>query len=229
MNPFSISDVYLDKNGRRTLDINPLSENYCSFDCVFCPLGRTKVKTDKTFSFNETESFIKRLEAILKTEKIDIVFINPDGESLANNRILDVINLIKKYKANVKLLSNGYIFNIEEFKHILNQCDEIIGELAVTNEKDFQKLQRPINGYTLENYISNMEEFNNQYNGKFILDITILKNYSDDYDSIQKFKNAINMIKPDEIYVETPSKGKLGKAFGVSEEKLKEISSHLKH
>lgn len=53
MKPFSIGEVYLNKNNERIRDINPLPENYCSFDCVFCPLGRTKVKTDKTFNFKE--------------------------------------------------------------------------------------------------------------------------------------------------------------------------------
>jgi len=158
MKLFSIGKVYLNENKEKekVVDINPLPENYCSFDCVFCSLGRTKVKTDKSFDFKEIEGLLHRLEEILKKENIDIVFINPDGDILAQSKILDVIKLIKKYNVKVKTISNGYLFNRHEYKNILNNCDEIIGELAVTNEEHFQKIQRPLKGYTLEKYISNM-------------------------------------------------------------------------
>jgi wyosine [tRNA(Phe)-imidazoG37] synthetase (radical SAM superfamily) len=91
MEGFSISNVYVE-NGCNVIDINPLPEDYCSFDCVFCPLGRTAVKTDKMFFFKETKEFINRLREVLHNNKVDIVFINPDGE------LIDVIRLIKKFK-----------------------------------------------------------------------------------------------------------------------------------
>lgn len=227
MKAFSIGEIYLNKNKEKVVDINPLPENYCSFDCVFCPLGRTKVKTEKTFDFKETEVFLDNLEELLKNQNIDIVFINPDGESLTNSRILHIINLIKKYNVKVKIISNGYLFNRDEYKNILNTCDEVIGELAVTSEELFHKVQRPLQGYTFEDYVSNMENFNKQYNGKFILDITILKNYSDSNEDIETFKKIIKRIKPDEILVQTPDEWKFKKAFGIDKERLKEIENQL--
>ena len=92
MKAFSISEIYLNDIGESTIDINPLPKNYCSFDCIFCPLGRTEVKTDKSFNFGETNSFLIKLENILKKFKIQNVFINPNGETLANDNILNIIN-----------------------------------------------------------------------------------------------------------------------------------------
>lgn len=227
MKPFSIGEVYLNENKEKVVDINPLPKNYCSFDCVFCPLGRTKVKTDMTFDFKEAEVLLDNLEKLLKNKDIDIIFINPDGEALAYSRVLDIINIIKKYNVRVKIISNGYLFNRKEYKNILNQCDEVIGELAVTSEEHFQKIQRPIRGYTFEEYVSNMESFNKQYKGKFILDITILKNYSDSNEEVEKFKEFIKRIKPDEILVQTPDKEKFKKAFGICESRLKDIENQL--
>ena len=34
-------------------------------------------------------------------------------------------------------------------------CEEVIGEIKVISNEDFQKIQRPIEGYTFENHISN--------------------------------------------------------------------------
>lgn len=227
MKAFSIGKVYVDENMDKVVDINPLPENYCSFDCVFCPFGRTQVKMDQTFDFKEMDVFLGDLEELLKDKTIDVVFINPNGESLANERILDVIQLIKKHAVKVKILSNGYVFNRQEYKEALNLCDHVIGEFAVTNEEHFQKLQRPLQGYTFEKYVSNMEKFNKQYKGTFVLDITILKNYSDSNENVEKFKEIIRRIKPDEIIVQTPDEGELKEAFGINAARLKEIENQL--
>lgn len=226
MKAFSISEIYLNDIGEKSIDINPLPKNYCSFDCVFCPLGRTEVKTDKSFDFEETNSFLIKLEKILKEEKIQHVFIDPDGEALANDSILNVIRLIKSYSARLKLLSNGYLMNKDKYKEILNQCDEVVGELAVTSEEKFQKIQRPLEGYSLKEYVSNMKIFNDQYNGKFILDITILKNISDTDEDVEKFRKFIKIINPNEIFLETP-RGKFKSTLGISEERMSEITNKI--
>lgn len=226
MEGFSISKVYI-SSGCKTVDINPLPENYCSFDCVFCPLGRTVVKSEDKFYFKETEEFINRLKDVINENEVECVFINPDGEGLANAELIDIIRIIKEKNVKVKFLSNGYILNKEEYRETLSLCDEIIGELAVTNERDFHKLLRPLDGYFLEEYVNNMAGFKKWFKGKFILDITIIKNYSDSDESIELFREMIKKISPDEVFFETPDEDRFKGAFQVSEERLKEIKKVL--
>lgn len=228
MDAFSISNIYEDENSRRVVDINPLSGNYCSFDCVFCPLGRTKVKTEDSFFFEETEGFIERLDNTLKGNDIDVVFINPNGESLANRDLIKVIEVIKNHGVKVRLLSNGYILNKEEYKETLSMCDEVIGELAVVEEEDFQRIQRPIEGYTLDKYVNNMASFKKWYKEKFIIDITILKGYSDSDEAVEKLKKYILRINPDEVSAGMTSNEKVWNTLGVSQERLRIINNELK-
>lgn len=227
MDPFSISEIYLNEHNERVIHINPLPENCCTFDCVFCPLGKTKVKTDEPLDFNETEDFLTRLEDVLKNKDMDLVFIDPDGDMFAQGRVSEIVQMIKEHDLKVRIISNGYLFNRVENRPVLNMCDEVIGELAVTKEEDFQKLQRPLPGYTLEELVSNMAKFNSQYQGQFILDITILKDYSDSDADIERFKKFIRQIRPDELDVHTPTKEPLGSAFGIDSAMLQEITDQL--
>jgi len=227
MKPFSISEIYLNKDNERVIDINPLPENYCTFDCVFCPLGRTKVKTANPRDFKETDTFMEKLGKVLDHEDIDLVFINPDGELFAQERIAEIIQLIKSYGSKVRIISNGYLFNREEYIPVLISCDEVIGELAVTTEDNFQKLQRPLPGYTLEDLVLNMTAFNGQYQSKFILDITILKGHSDSDEDVERFQEFIRQIRPDELNVHSPTKGPLASAFGINSARLQEITDQL--
>lgn len=223
MESFSISKVYKDKHGISTIDISPLSHKCCSFDCVFCPLGKTILKTDNISPFEDTKKFIHRLELTLDSNLIQAVFINPNGEAMANGELLDIVELIRIKGKYIRILTNGYILNNPENREVLELCQAVIGELFVTKEEDFQKLCRPIIGYTLDNHIKNMIEFKKWFKGKFTLDITLIKNYSDSDASVDKLREIVDMIKPDEVNLETPDKDKFKGAFTVDDDKLNHI------
>jgi len=226
MSIFSYKDIYIE-DGLRVLEVNILPEKHCNFDCIFCPIGRSYNKVDTARSFEGMEDSLRELESILENNKADLVFINAKGEALVNERIEDVIGLIKSKGLPVRLLSNGYLLGKNEYLNIANMCEEVIGEIKVISEADFQKLQRPIDGYTLEEHISNMVNFNEQYKGKFILEITILKGYNDTEESIQKIKSVIGKISPDRLIIERMNDERFKPKYGISDERLNQISRFL--
>ncbi len=226
MSFFSYKDIYIE-DGKRVLEMNILPEKYCNFDCIFCPIGRSYNKVDTIQSFEGIEDSLRELESKLENNEVDLVFINSKGEALVNEKIEEVIGLIKGKGLPVRLLSNGYLLGKEEYLKIANMCEEVIGEIKVISEADFQKLQRPIEGYTLEEHILNMISFNNQYKGKFILEITIIKGYNDTDEAIRKMKGVIDEIAPDKIIIERMNDERFKKKLGIDDERLNEISRVL--
>ncbi|MFL0268089.1 radical SAM protein [Candidatus Clostridium radicumherbarum] len=226
MGGFSYKDIYIE-DGRRVLEINILPEKYCNFDCIFCPIGRSQNKMDTQKSFDEVESSLKELESKIEDTKAELIFINSKGEAFVNDKIADIVDFIKDKVIPVRLLSNGYLLGREEYIETANKCDEVIGEIKVVEEEDFQKVQRPIEGYTLAEYISNMVSFNRQYKGKFIFEVTIIKGYNDDEESVQKLKNVIKEISPSKIIIERMDDERFKKKFGITDERFEEISNVL--
>lgn len=226
MNNFTYKDVYIEE-GKKVLEVNILPEKHCNFDCIFCPIGRSKNKVDTQKSFDEIDISLAELNKKIDETKAELVFINSKGEAFINDKILDIIDFIKNKGVSVRLLSNGYLLGREKFIKIANKCDEIVGEIKVITEDDFQKVQRPIDGYTLEKYINNMISFNKQYKGRFIFDVTIIKGYNDDEESVEKLKEVIKQISPDKIIVARMDDDIFKKKLGISDEKFKEISQEL--
>ncbi|GAA0071123.1 hypothetical protein UT300003_26470 [Clostridium sardiniense] len=226
MGNFTYKDIYIEDK-KRVLEVNILPEKHCNFDCIFCPIGRTQNKVDTQESFDKIDSSLIELERMIDDRKADLVFINSKGEALVNDKIDDIIDLIKGKNIPVRLLSNGYLLDRDEYIKIANKCDEVIGEIKVITEEDFQKVQRPIEGYTLEEYISNMISFNKQYKGKFIFEITIIKGYNDDDESIEKIKNIIKEISPNEVIVVRIDDEIFKEKLGISDERFEEISNEL--
>lgn len=226
MNNFTYKNVYIEE-GKKVLEVNILPEKHCNFDCIFCPIGRSKNKVDTQKSFDEIDISLAELNKKIDETKAELVFINSKGEAFINDKILDIIDFIKNKGVSVRLLSNGYLLGREEFIKIANKCDEIVGEIKVITEEDFQKVQRPIDGYTLEKYINNMISFNKQYKGGFIFEVTIIKGYNDDEESVEKLKEVIKQISPDKIIVARMDDDIFKKKLGISDEKFKEISQEL--
>ncbi|GLC31746.1 radical SAM protein [Clostridium omnivorum] len=226
MSGFSYKDIYIE-DGKKVLEVNILPEKYCNFDCIFCPIGRSQNKVDTQKSFDEMDNPLEELEGMIKNTKAEIIFINSKGEAFVNDKIGDIIDFIKAKGLPVRLLSNGYLLGRDENIKIANKCDEVVGEIKAITEEDFQKIQRPIEGYTLAEYISNMVSFNKQYKGKFIFEITIIKGYNDDEESIQKIKNFIKEISPDKIIIERMEDERFIKKLGITDERFEEISKKL--
>ncbi|MDZ4993476.1 radical SAM protein [Clostridium perfringens] len=226
MNNFTYKDIYIE-DGKRILEINVLPEKYCNFDCIFCPIGRSKNKIDTQRSFDEIDKSLIELENMINDTNPELIFINSKGEALINDKIGDIIDFIKSKGLPVRLLSNGYILGKDEYIKVANKCDEVIGEIKVIKEEDFQKVQRPIEGYTLEEYISNMASFNKQYNGKFIFEITIVKGYNDDPASVNKLKDVIKALSPNKVIVARIDDDIFKKKLGISDERFEEISREL--
>ena len=123
----------------------------------------------------------------------------------------------------MRLLSNGYFLGREKFGAIANLCEEIVAEIKTVRDQDFKKLQRPVFGYCLEEYVENLVSFRQQYQGKFLFEITIVKKYNDDPQSIQWLMDTAARINPDRLMIVELDGEKVRKTLGVGEERLEEI------
>ncbi len=226
MSGFSYKEIYIEE-GKRILEVNILPDKYCNFDCIFCPIGRSHNKVDTPQSFGNMEESLNELKGMMEDTKAELVFINSKGEALVNDKLHDIIKLIKGMGVPVRLLSNGYLLGKDEYIKLANMCDEVIGELKTITEEDFKKIQRPIEGYTIEEYISNMILFNKQYKGRFIFELTVIKGYNDTDKSINKIKNIIDELSPDKIIIERMNDEKFKKKLGISDERYEEICKVL--
>ena len=139
MGSFSHKEIYVE-DGKRVLEVNILPEKYCNFDCIFCPVGRSQNKADEQKSFGDIDSSLIELGHMIENTKAELVFINSKGEALLNNKIIDIIAFIKSKSLPVRLLSNGYLLGKDQYRQIANMCDEVVGEIKVITEEDFQKL-----------------------------------------------------------------------------------------
>jgi len=222
-----VKKVYTDSENRKVMEINILPSKCCTFKCVFCPIGQAGEQAEGVFHFGETGPFLSSLEERTDAEKPDMLFINSMGESFANDQLEEIIALAKGKNVKVSLYTNGYPLGNAEFSRIASLCDEVSGEIKAVDEPSFQKLQRPLPGYSLETYLGNMTRFRESYKGRFTVYVTLIKGNNDDPYSVEWIRKALQLLNPDVVVFETFTDEKFGKVFGIPDEKLKEIKQAL--
>ncbi len=223
---FTYKEAYYEAD-KKVLEVNILPEKHCNFDCIFCPIGRSTHKGDTPLNFDASEDALSVLAHKIDVITPDLVFINSMGEALVHDEVKEVIALIQSKNVAVRLLTNGYLLGTQLYVDIANSCEEVIGEIKVITEEAFQKVQRPMEGYTLEAYIDNMATFSKQYDGVFILEVTIIKGYNDDDQSIENMKAIIKRIAPTRIIVARIEDAPFDKKLGLSDERFDAIAERL--
>lgn len=227
MDTFFYKEPY-EENGKTVLEVNLFPDKYCNFNCIFCPVSRklTHKQTAAPVHLEDVTPAIRDLRQRLHDVQPDLVFINSLGEALLLPELESIIDTIHDAGIPVRLLSNGFLYGNPDYARLASRCEEVIGELKMAHEGAFQKAQRPIPGYTLHQHIENMVRFRKTYSGCFHLEITIVKGYSDDPDSLDIFRAAVKSLQPDVLHVVT-LEAPFDKVLAISPERLEEITHFL--
>jgi wyosine [tRNA(Phe)-imidazoG37] synthetase (radical SAM superfamily) len=91
----------------RSLGVELVPYKTCSFDCVYCQLGKTTPKTVERREWVPIEVVVEQLEARLSS-KPDYITLGGSGEPTLHSRIGELIVRIKAFATTpVAILTNG--------------------------------------------------------------------------------------------------------------------------
>ena len=212
---------------RKVLQIDSNPVKVCCFNCVFCPVGKTSIRTTEVQHICDAplEEMKQEIDAMIEREQPDFVYLHAGGEAVLADHTVPLIHHIKSKQIPIQLLSTGAMLGDPRYMEIANLCEEVSAEFRCSDDRMLQKLQRPAPGITLETYIENLAKFQAQYPGKLILEVASIRRYNDNDEALQKICEHLRKIKPDEaIAVRYDHYPKFIKAFGVDDETL----AHMK-
>ena len=186
----------------RSLGVDLISgEKNCTFDCIYCQLGKTVRHIIKRGIFVPTSGIIRELESLPALE-LDYITLSGRGEPTLAANLGEVITEIKKrFERPVAVLTNSSLMHEEQVRKELSLADLVVAKLDAPNEKLFQIINQPTNGITLSLIINGIKSFHEEYPGKLALQVMFIpqnKDYATD------LANLAKIINPVEVEVNTP-------------------------
>jgi wyosine [tRNA(Phe)-imidazoG37] synthetase (radical SAM superfamily) len=188
-----------------SLGIDLIPNKNCSFDCIYCQLGRTRNKTIERKEYLPTEEILQGIKDVLKREKnIDYLTFSGSGEPTLHSKIGDLINEVKKItKIPVAVLTNGSLLFIPDVQKQIAGADVVLPTLCTSNQETLKRINRPHSSLRIEKIIQGQISFRKMYQGKIWLEVMLVRGINDVPEEIEKLKAVIEKIAPDKIHLNT--------------------------
>lgn len=208
-----------------SLGIDPISDKkkICSFDCVYCQLGKTELYTRKRKVFIPTEKIIEEIRSLPPLEADHITFSGRGEPTLAKNLGEMIAGVKRIRKEPVAVLTNASLLYEEEVREDLLQADFVVVKLDVCFEELFKKVNKPVRGIDLLKVTEGIKKFVSDHHGKCALQIMFIK-ANEKY--VKEMVRLAKRIGADEIQLNTPLRSCAVRP--LSEKKMEEIRKCFK-
>jgi wyosine [tRNA(Phe)-imidazoG37] synthetase (radical SAM superfamily) len=185
------------------VDIVPFK--ICTLDCVYCQLGSTTQKTTDRAEYVSPELVLAELrETLAQGLKADFITIGGSGEPTLNSRLGELIDGVKKITdIPVALLTNGTLFYRPDVRADCAKADVVLPSLDAGDKHAFDQINHPHEDIIIENLISGLCVFRNEFTGQIWLEVFFIEGINTDGSQIAKIKEAIEQIRPDKVQLNT--------------------------
>ena len=190
-----------------SLGVDLVPYKTCSFDCIYCDLGRTTHKTADRESFVNATEIKVELEKVLPSLKRppDYITLSGSGEPTLNREIGEIIRSIKEMTSvPLAVLTNGSLLFIGEVRDHLLDADVVLPSLDAVTPITFRTMNRPHGSLQIDKIISGLVDFRKEYRGQIWLEIVFCKAINDWKEEVAKLREVVEEVEPDRIQLNTP-------------------------
>ena len=210
-----------------SLGIDPICQRkVCSFDCIYCQLGMTTVKTIERKDFVSPQNVSEDLKkALQETETPSAVTFSGTGEPELALNLRKLIHEARKLtppEIPIVILTNSSLMSQQKVRKDLSQADTVIAKLDAPNEKLFQTINRPHPDIDYHKMIDGMKKFRQEFEGKYSIQMMFLQ---ENKDFAREMASTAMGLKPDEIQLDTPLRP--SKTLPLTPQEMKEVTNHF--
>jgi wyosine [tRNA(Phe)-imidazoG37] synthetase (radical SAM superfamily) len=215
----------------RSLGIDLVPHKICTYDCVYCQIGKTTEKTLSRKEYVRVKEIMEEVARFLKegAASIDHLSLTGSGEPTLHSQIRSVIEGIKAITSiPVAVITNGSLLYEGEVRQDLLRADVVLPSLDAVSSEVFMKINRPRPGFSVEKVIEGLVKFRKVYRGQIWLEILFCKGVNDSKEELLRMKKALDRIQPDRIDLNTVVRPPSEKwAVPLNQKEMEEIRAFL--
>jgi len=187
----------------RSLGIDLLSTRgkTCSFDCLYCQLGRT---IHPLVERKEFVSLSRLAEELGKVKRIaaDYATFSGVGEPTLAANLGEAIELARStLMLPVAVLTNSSLMSRQDVRSDLNLADVVVAKLDAPDEELFHQVNRPYAKYTLGDILRAIGLFRKGYRGILALQLMFI---DVNKHCAKEMATIVKQLSPDEVQINTP-------------------------
>lgn len=190
----------------KSLGIDPIGMvSTCSFNCVYCQLGKIQKHTSHRQIFVPTADIICDLQSITSWEDINVVTLSGSGEPTLALNLAEILIAVKKLtnKPTV-VLTNSTLLGDYTVRSALKLADIVAVKLDAISANQLQRVNQPIATIDLPEILAGIEQFRLEYSGYLAVQTMVLSPWKPEI--LANYIQFLQQLKPDEVQLNTPSR-----------------------
>lgn len=189
----------------RSLGIDLVPYKTCTYDCIYCQLGKTTNLTRERREWVPQKAVLEEIRKKLANLKgIDFLTFSGSGEPTLHIHIGRLIRELKKQSTvPVAVLTNGSLLWQREVQDDLQAADLVIPSLDAPDERLFRHVNRPHPDLVFEKVLEGLIRFRERYQGTIWLEVFLLAGMTGMESEVKKLANLTRSIKPDLVQILT--------------------------
>jgi wyosine [tRNA(Phe)-imidazoG37] synthetase (radical SAM superfamily) len=212
----------------RSLGVDLVTFKTCTYDCIYCQLGRTTEKTADRREYVPISGVLDELKRKLAAgSDADYITLAGSGEPTLNRGIGTVIRGIKALsKIPIAVLTNGSLLWNREVQDALLPADLVIPSLDAGDERLFRRVNRPHAGIAFDAMVDGLMEFTARFPGEVWLEVFLLDGLTGVPSAVEKISCLAAKIAPARVQLATVYRPPAEKtARPVSAARMRELSA----
>ncbi len=189
----------------RSLGIDLVPYKTCTYDCIYCHLGRTTNKTVSRADYVGIDSVLEEMDRKLSAVSApDCISLSGSGEPTLNLGIGDLIGRIKKRtRIPVAVFTNGSLLWKPEVRDALMEADLVIPSLDAGTERLFHHVNRPHGDIPFEAMIKGLAEFTEIFPKSVWLEVFLLAGITGIPSEMEAISALARRIHPERVQLNT--------------------------
>lgn len=195
-----------------SLGVNNIPYKICSYNCVYCQVGRTlHMQVKRTLYSNPSEVFDevkKKVERIRETQQnVDYISIVPDGEPTLDSSLGELIERLKELGLPVAVITNSSLTWDKSVQEDLKKADWVSVKIDAVSPNTWKQINRPHASLSLDEILQGMQEFAGSYTGTLCTETMLVKDLNDNPEELTAIANFVkSRISPYKAYIGVPTR-----------------------
>ncbi len=187
----------------RSLGIDVVPHKTCTYDCVYCQLGRTTCQTIERRAWFTLDEILADVRSGLDAGP-DYVTIGGSGEPTLYADIGALIAGLKRLTTTpVAVLTNGSLLWRADVREALQQADVVMPSLDAADEVAFQVVNRPHEALSAEQVWQGLVEFRRSYRGAYWLEVFLIDGPASAEPRLSRLVECVRRIGADRVQLNT--------------------------
>ncbi|RLD93826.1 MAG: radical SAM protein [Aquificota bacterium] len=188
-----------------SLGVDLVPYKVCSYDCIYCEVGPTTLKTVERKKYVPLEEVKRELEAFWSLEvETDFITFSGFGEPTLHIGIGELISWIReRFPLPVAVLTNGSLLRDPQVRKELMGAHVVLPSLDAGTQEVYRVINRPHPSISFQDMVDGLEIFTRGFSGEVWLEVLLVKGVNDHPQELEALAGLVKRINPARVQLNT--------------------------